>query len=315
MSYVLNDRVKENTVTTGTGNIALGGAAASNYQTFSAGIGANNWTYYGLLDGNNVGWEVGQGNINSSGNTLIRSTILSSSNSGSAINLSVNTHQIFCDAAAALLFQIGSGATGPTGPTGSAGTAGSIGPTGATGATGAANLTVGPTGPGGGPTGPTGAGNLTIGPTGSIGPTGPTGAANLTIGPTGPTGSGGGGAASANIAISFSQPGTPVGGTLYTLMQPIQGWIYANCIGSFGNVVVKPSAGGMNFNLQVISNSGVLQAYGNIHVANSGVVTFPTITNNVNVAAGSQVALQYQGNTDATGSGFAIGIKFNRTGS
>ena len=45
MAFVLNDRVKETSTTTGTGNIALGGAVAG-FETFGSGIGNGNVTYY-----------------------------------------------------------------------------------------------------------------------------------------------------------------------------------------------------------------------------------------------------------------------------
>ena len=43
MAFVLNDRVKETSTTTGTGAIALGGAVAG-FETFGSGIGNNNVT-------------------------------------------------------------------------------------------------------------------------------------------------------------------------------------------------------------------------------------------------------------------------------
>ena len=45
MAFILNDRVKETSTTTGTGAFTLGGAV-SGFETFSAGIGGSNTTYY-----------------------------------------------------------------------------------------------------------------------------------------------------------------------------------------------------------------------------------------------------------------------------
>ena len=45
MALVVNDRVKETTTTTGTGTVTLGGAV-SGFDTFAAGIGNSNTTYY-----------------------------------------------------------------------------------------------------------------------------------------------------------------------------------------------------------------------------------------------------------------------------
>ena len=47
MAFVLNDRVKETSTTTGTGSIALSGAVTG-FETFAAGIGNSNTTYYAI---------------------------------------------------------------------------------------------------------------------------------------------------------------------------------------------------------------------------------------------------------------------------
>lgn len=95
MALVLKDRVKETTTTTGTGTLTLAGAAAG-FQTFAA-IGDGNTTYYALVSQDSgVGeWEVGIGTYTSSGTTLARTTILQSSNSGSAVDLSAGTKDVF----------------------------------------------------------------------------------------------------------------------------------------------------------------------------------------------------------------------------
>jgi len=92
MALVLNDRVQETTTTTGTGTITLGGATIG-YQSFSA-IGNANTTYYNITDGTN--WEVGIGTYTSSGTTLSRDTVLSSSNSGSLVNFPAGSKNVFC---------------------------------------------------------------------------------------------------------------------------------------------------------------------------------------------------------------------------
>jgi len=45
MAFIVNDRVKETTTTTGTGTITLLGAV-EDFEGFSAGIGDGNTTYY-----------------------------------------------------------------------------------------------------------------------------------------------------------------------------------------------------------------------------------------------------------------------------
>lgn len=96
MTFIVADRVQETTTTTGTGTLTLAGAAAQ-FQSFSAGIGANNVTYYGLLDGNGTAWETGIGTVGGGGTTLARTTVLESSNSNAAISLSSGTHTVYCN--------------------------------------------------------------------------------------------------------------------------------------------------------------------------------------------------------------------------
>ena len=91
MALVVKDRVQVTSTTTGTGTFTLGSAVAG-FQDFSV-IGNGNTTYYAILGG--VEWEVGLGTYTSSGTTLSRDTILESSNSGSAVNFSAGTKNVF----------------------------------------------------------------------------------------------------------------------------------------------------------------------------------------------------------------------------
>jgi hypothetical protein len=87
MALILKDRVKETSSSSGTGNIALGGAFPG-YQTFNAAIASGSTVYYtihNLTAGVDSEWEVGVGTFTSPA-TLARTTVLSSSNSGSAVN-------------------------------------------------------------------------------------------------------------------------------------------------------------------------------------------------------------------------------------
>ena len=92
MAFVIKDRVKETTTTTGTGTLALSGAETG-FQSFSV-IGDGNTTFYGISSLGASEWEVGIGTYSSSG-TLARTTVLASSNSGSAVNLSAGTKTVF----------------------------------------------------------------------------------------------------------------------------------------------------------------------------------------------------------------------------
>ena len=93
MAFVLADRVKETTTTAGTGTVTLLGASTG-YQSFSA-IGNGNTTYYTIAGQTGSEWEVGIGTYTSSGTTLARTTVISSSNSGSLVNFSAGTKDVF----------------------------------------------------------------------------------------------------------------------------------------------------------------------------------------------------------------------------
>jgi len=94
MTFKIADRIHETTTTTGTGTINLGGAVAG-AQTFLAGIGTGNTTFYVIADDDD--WEVGVGTVTSgTPNTLSRTTVLSSSNGGALVNWVTGTRNVFC---------------------------------------------------------------------------------------------------------------------------------------------------------------------------------------------------------------------------
>ena len=98
MALVISDRIKETTTTTGTGTYTLGGAVTG-FETFTANLSNSDTTYYACTDGTD--FEVGLGTFTSSGTTLARTTILSSSNSNNEVNWSSGTRTIFCTLPAA----------------------------------------------------------------------------------------------------------------------------------------------------------------------------------------------------------------------
>ena len=95
MALVINNRVRETTSTTGTGAVTLGGAVGG-FQTFAAGIGNSNTTYYAISINSENEWEVGRGTLNSDSSTLTRTEVLESSNSDSAVDFSAGSKEVFC---------------------------------------------------------------------------------------------------------------------------------------------------------------------------------------------------------------------------
>ena len=79
MALVINDRVKENSTTSGTGNITLAGIAAGQGNvTFNSGIGTGNTTYYCIFEQGTNTFEIGLGTLSGS-TTLERTTVINNS--------------------------------------------------------------------------------------------------------------------------------------------------------------------------------------------------------------------------------------------
>ncbi len=96
MTLNVANRVRELSTTTGAGTYDLDGAA-SNHQTFVAGIGDGNTCHYLALDAGGNGWEVGVGTITDAApDTLARASIIASSNSDAAVNWSAGTRRLMC---------------------------------------------------------------------------------------------------------------------------------------------------------------------------------------------------------------------------
>ena len=96
MAFILHDRVKESTTTTGTGTIDLDGAIGG-FKTFVAGIGTTNRTYYAIVGRTTTEFEIGLGTVtDASTDTLSRDNVISSSNGDAKVSFSAGTKDVFC---------------------------------------------------------------------------------------------------------------------------------------------------------------------------------------------------------------------------
>jgi hypothetical protein len=85
MAFVLADRVQQTGTANTTVSFTLSGSVTG-FQAFTV-IGNNNTTYYAATD-TSGSWEVGIGTYTLSTTTLARTTVIASSNSGSAVTFS-----------------------------------------------------------------------------------------------------------------------------------------------------------------------------------------------------------------------------------
>jgi len=96
MAFVLNDRVKQTSTTTGTGTFSLTGTEVG-FETFVTGIGDTNSTFYAIALDGTAEFEVGIGTVTDAGtDTLSRDTVISSSNSDNKVDFSAGTKTVFC---------------------------------------------------------------------------------------------------------------------------------------------------------------------------------------------------------------------------
>ena len=93
MAFVVKDRTKESSSTTGTGSFTLSGAA-SNYQTFSTAVGTGNFTWYCINHLSANEWEVGYGQLTGA-TTFARTAVLASTNSNALVSFSAGTKEVF----------------------------------------------------------------------------------------------------------------------------------------------------------------------------------------------------------------------------
>jgi hypothetical protein len=91
---VLKDRVLETASSPGTGTVTLLGATTG-YQTFANGVGNANTTFYTIATVGGAEWEVGLGTYYSANNSVVRNTVISSSNGSNLANFSSGTQSVF----------------------------------------------------------------------------------------------------------------------------------------------------------------------------------------------------------------------------
>ena len=98
MALVINDRVRETSTTSGTGTLNLAGIVTG-FQTFVAGIGDGNETYYAIFEEGTNLFEIGRGTVtDATPDTLSRTEVLNNSLGTTAkINFgSSTTKDVFC---------------------------------------------------------------------------------------------------------------------------------------------------------------------------------------------------------------------------
>lgn len=105
------DRVKETSLTTGTGAFTLQGAVTG-FRSFVSTIGATNQTYYCIEQPNTSSWEVGLGTLSDS-TTLTRDSVFASSNSDSLVDFGSGTKNVFIPIPAQVAVYTGASYTDP----------------------------------------------------------------------------------------------------------------------------------------------------------------------------------------------------------
>lgn len=88
------DRCKETTTSTGTSAITLAGAVTQ-FQSFATAFGSGSTRLqYAIVGQTGTEWETGYGTFNGT-STLVRDSVVSSSNSNALVNFSAGTKDVF----------------------------------------------------------------------------------------------------------------------------------------------------------------------------------------------------------------------------
>jgi hypothetical protein len=94
MAKVRSDRVKEVSLSQGTGNLALSGTGTG-FVTFGAVCNDGDTFDYAVTNPGTSQWETGVGNYDAENNSVIRTTVYASSNNGNKVNFSAGNKQVF----------------------------------------------------------------------------------------------------------------------------------------------------------------------------------------------------------------------------
>lgn len=93
MGFIIADRVKETTSTTGTGTLTLAGAATGFKAFQNVAVAGDNF-HYTISSSGGAEWEIGIGTLVTT-TTMSRDTVLASSNAGALVTLSAGTKDVF----------------------------------------------------------------------------------------------------------------------------------------------------------------------------------------------------------------------------
>lgn len=101
MAFIVFDRVKEYTNTSGDGAISLLGSEGA-YLTFAQVCQESDTFHYCIAERDGVDWEVGLGRYESD-NTITRLVVIASSNSGQLVEFAISAKDVFMTFSANLL--------------------------------------------------------------------------------------------------------------------------------------------------------------------------------------------------------------------